>query len=400
MPRPLHIALDGNEANVLNRVGSNVYAFEVLRELYERTHSKTQYSCTVLLAQAPIAELPKPRSNWRYRVIKPKRLWTQWALPLHLFWHQKKYDVLFTPGHYAPRFSPIPYVSSVMDLAFLHYPEQFQKNDLFQLKHWTRYSVARAAKIITISEFSKVSVQKHYHRKAEDIIVAPPAVSLPPKHSPLRFGAFLRKYGITENNYFLYLGTLQPRKNIEKLIEAFEIFCRFEAASHLQKKTGSKKSLTKNAPQLVIAGKTGWLSDGIQKRAAASTLKKQIIFTGFVDENIKKPLYEHARASALIGLYEGFGIPPLESLNAGTLPIVSNTSSLPEVVGELGWQVDPRNAHEIADALKQAWNIPDHQRKRLAKQAIKQAAHFSWKKTGKIILKTLKAAAKRKTHHA
>lgn len=400
MPKPLHIAIDGNEANILTRVGSNVYAFEVLRELYQQTQSKNQYVCTVLLAEKPIDELPKPRPNWQYRVLKPKRLWTQWALPLHLFWHQKKYDIFFTPGHYAPRLSPIPYVSSVMDLAFLQYPHQFQKNDLFQLKHWTHYSVARAAKIITISEFSKKSIQHHYRRKAEDIIVAPPAVSLPPKHSPLRFGAFLRKHGIRENNYFLYLGTLQPRKNLEKLIEAFEILSRFIAAEHLQKKVSRKKTVAEHMPQLVIAGKIGWLSDGIQKRATTSTQKKNIIFTDFVDESIKKPLYEHAKASVLIGLYEGFGIPPLESLNAGTLPIVSNTSSLPEVVGQLGWQVNPHNAHEIAEALKQAWNIPDHQRARHKKQAIRQAAHFSWQKTGKSILQTLRAVAKQKTHHA
>lgn len=154
MNKPLRLAIDGNEANVKQRVGSNVYAFEVIKQLYELTKNPKKFDCTILLAHKGLADLPPARSNWQYKVLTPQRLWTQWALPLHLFWQQKQYDLFFTPGHYAPRFSAVPYVSSVMDLAFLEFPEQFQKNDLYQLKHWTYYSVRHAKKVITISIFS------------------------------------------------------------------------------------------------------------------------------------------------------------------------------------------------------------------------------------------------------
>ncbi|MFH2118350.1 MAG: glycosyltransferase family 1 protein [Candidatus Paceibacterota bacterium] len=388
----LRLAIDGNEANVTNRVGSNVYAFEVLKQLYQLTTNKRRFDCTILLSQPAVDDLPKARSNWQYRVIKPARFWTQWALPLHLFWQQKNYDVLFTPSHYAPRLSPVPYVSSVMDLAFLKFPNQFTKHDLFQLKHWTAYSVKRAHKIITISQFSKDAIHDTYQKSLQDIVVAPPAVSESGKYSPLRWKAFLRKHGIEKNNYFLYLGTLQPRKNLLTLIESFEAFYRSQAAAQLKKRTS--KSAPANLPQLVIAGKIGWLADELQKRAEQSAIQEKIIFTGFVNEELKKPLYENAIATLLIGLYEGFGIPPLESLSVGTLPIVSNTTSLPEVVGNAGLTVDPTDQTAIANALEIAWRTPPSKRQQLVRKMRKQTKKFSWKKTGKIILKTIQSVAK------
>ena len=387
----LKLAIDGNEANVTNRVGSNVYAFEVLKQLYKLTADKKKFTCTILLARPAVSDLPKARNNWHYQIIKPSRFWTQWALPLHLFWQQKNYDLLFTPSHYAPRLSPIPYVSSVMDLAFLQFPDQFTKHDLFQLKHWTRYSVKRAQKIITISQFSKQAIHDVYQKPLTEIVVAPPAVGSFPSYLPLRWKAFLRKHKIEKNNYFLYLGTLQPRKNLLTLVESFEAFYRSQAASQLKKKTAC--STPANLPQLVIAGKIGWLAEELQARIKQSALQEQIILTGFVSEELKKPLYENAISTVLIGLYEGFGIPPLESLSVGTLPIVSSATSLPEVVGDAGLIVDPLDQTAISQALEKAWCIPPSKRQQLVHKMKKQADKFSWKKTGKIILKTIQDAA-------
>jgi glycosyltransferase involved in cell wall biosynthesis len=387
----LRIAIDGNEANVTNRVGSNVYAFEVLKHLHQLT-KKPRFTCTILLSNAPVGDLPRERGNWRYKTIGPRRFWTQWALPLYLFWHQRQLDVLFTTSHYAPRLTPIPYVSSVMDLAFLEFPTQFRRRDLFQLKHWTRYSVQNAKKVITISKFSKESIHEVYQKPLHDIIVAPPAVALPKDYSPLRWKAFLRKYQIQTNQYFLYLGTLQPRKNLITLVEAFEAFCRTQAAGQLKKKSSSHK--TERLPQLVIAGKLGWLTDQLQQRIKKSALSGQIILTGFVSEDLKRPLYEHARATVLIGLYEGFGIPPLESLSVGTLPIVSKTTSLPEVVGAAGLMVNPDNSADIARTLKTAWEMSPSKLKQMTRKAKKQAGKFSWVKTGRLILKTIEQTAK------
>jgi glycosyltransferase involved in cell wall biosynthesis len=388
--KPLRLALDGNEANIKQRVGSNVYAFEILKELYKLTKNDQNYHCTVLLARKPIDDLPKERTNWRYEVVGPRRLWTQWALPLHLFWHQHSYDIYYTASHYAPRLSSIPYVNTIHDLAFLEYPQQFNKNDLFQLKNWTPYSVHRAAKVIAVSKFTKQQVHQTYQKNLEDIIIASPAVVLPKKYSPLRFSAFCRKQSIRQDQYFLYLGTLQPRKNIAKLIEAFEIFSRFQAASKLKKKDHGSGGAELPPPQLVIAGKIGWLAGEIQERVEQSPVKAQIIMTGFVAEEMKKPLYEHALATVALGDHEGFGIPPLESLSVGTPAIVADSGSLPDTVGSAGQVVDSNDPHQIADTLKEVYELAPSQRERLAQKAKKQANSFSWQKSAQTVLKTLK----------
>ncbi|MBT4124742.1 MAG: glycosyltransferase family 4 protein [Candidatus Pacebacteria bacterium] len=388
-----HFAFDANEANVLNRVGSNVYAFEILKQLHASTKKRTDLKWTVLLAQPPVKDFPKENNSWKYKIVTPRKFWTQWALPLHLFKNKRKYDLLYTPGHYAPRFSSVPYISSIMDLAFLKFPDQFTGIDAFQLKNWTKYSAESAEKIITISEFSKKEINQIYDLSLEKIKVAYPAVSLTDKYSNLRWKRFIKKNSIKPNEYFLYLGTIQPRKNLEKLIETFEVFSRGFAARKL-KSSQTKNIKVKQHPQLVIAGKTGWLAETILERIQESPFKKHIILTGFVDDSLKKPLYENAQASLLIGLYEGFGIPPLESLAAGTAAIVSNNSSLPEAVGEAGILVDPENAQDIANAMKKTWNMPKLRKQVLKRKTKKHLKNFTWKKTGQVVLETLLTTAK------
>jgi hypothetical protein len=126
----MRIGVDGNEANITDRVGSGMYAFQLLKHMYELD---TWNEYTVYLKAAPVLDMPRERKGWKYKVIGPEKLWTQFALPLHLLWDANHLDIFFTPGHYAPRFSPIPTVVSVLDLAYLKFPEYFKKSDLMQL---------------------------------------------------------------------------------------------------------------------------------------------------------------------------------------------------------------------------------------------------------------------------
>lgn len=393
----LHFAFDGNEANVTSRVGSNVYAFEVLKQLYDLTKTKPYLKWTILLATPPVKDFPAENLNWRYQVIGPKKFWTQWALPLHLFKNSGNYDLLYTPGHYAPRFSPIPYVSTIMDLAFLEFPEQFTGLDAFQLKHWTAYSAKAAKKIITISNFSKQEIIKHYGIPAEKIKVAYPAIAINQQYSKLRWKSFIKNNQLDLNHYFLYLGTIQPRKNLVTLIEAFEIFNHKLAASKV--KSAQAKKLNTDQPQLVIAGKTGWLAESVLQRIAKSPIKDQIVLTGFVDDSLKKPLYEHAKASFLIGLYEGFGIPPLESLAVGTPAVVANNSSLPEAVGEAGFKVPAQEPNKIADTMLELWTLPNLRKNVLLRKMKKHLKNFSWSITGQTIFETLLAVVNQEQAH-
>lgn len=383
-PEIIRIAIDGNEANVKNQVGSNVYAYEILVALEKLTRTTKisknlpEVHFDILLRDHPSSELPKERKGWRYHVFGPQKLWTQWALPNYLFKNRKKLDVLFSPGHYAPSLSPIPYVSSVMDTAYLDYPDFFNKKDLYQLTTWTKRAVKNAKKVIVISESTKEAVALHYQRKQADLVVAYPAFSQ--AKDTLSRGEeqrYFKKLGI-QKPYFLFVGTLQPRKNIVRMIETFELLSQREPAANLQ---------------LVLAGKIGWLADEILQKIENSPLKSQIILAGFISEKEKGTLYKHALGSILVGLLEGFGIPPLESLSWGVPPVVSNNSSLPEVVGEAGYRADPFDVESIAKQMQKVLHLNTRDRGEFRKKARPQLSKFSWDKSASVILKSLLTVA-------
>lgn len=397
---PLHIAIDGNEANVAHRVGSNVYAFELLTGLEEITRKDPTVAFTILLAQEPITELPVQRKGWKYLVIGPKKFWTQWALPIHLFQKRSIYDLFFTPGHYAPRLCPIPYMSSVMDTAYLDFPLQFTTRDRVQLTNWTRYSVKNAAKVLAISNYTKECVMDAYHKRAGEIVVAYPAIQpIGGTFNAKELETFYKKHNITEP-YFLFVGTLQPRKNIERLLDAYEVV--MEKLEKQDKKaatsTISKKKKDAPLPKLVLAGKVGWLADSILQKIKKSPYAAQIVTTGFVSEDEKKALYAHAEALILIGLHEGFGIPPLEAMKYGTIPLVANTTSLPEVVGQAGITVDPEHTAEIADRMWQILHLKAKERAMYLREGREQVSHFSWESSAKIVLEALLDIAEQKYH--
>ena len=378
------IALDGNEANRCQRVGSNVYAFELLCALERITRSLSdKIAFEVLLSSAPVSDWPAERPGWSYRVVGPARLWTQWGLPLYLFCHQGAYDVFFTPGHYAPRWCSVPYICSVMDLGFLKFPETFARRDLYQLSAWTRYSVKRAAAVVAISKFTKKEVARAYQRAERDIVVAYPAFS----GQVISLTASERQQLLSRigrgKKYFVYLGTLQPRKNIARMVEAFDTFVAMVERGEEW--------------QLVLAGKDGWLMDEIEEAIGACRSRRQIVRTGFVDERQKGALLAGATASLNLGLYEGFGIPALESLAYRTLPICANNTSLPEVVGQMGLGVNPFRPNSIAKAMIAAvtWQA-SREKARFGRQALAQLGKFSYDESALMILETILKVATRK----
>ncbi len=384
-----HLALDANEANVSTRVGSNVYAFHIIQELAKLVKKDAAVKATLLLANQPLPDLPPETESWRYRVVQPAKFWTQLALPLYLYQHRTKYDLFFTPGHYAPRFCSIPYISSVMDLAFLRFPDHFKTNDLIQLKKWTRYSVQQAQKVVTISHFSRQEIVNFYQKNKSDILVAQPDAALSSaknsadKNHDQLLTQFLQQHHIYQP-YFLFIGTLQPRKNLVSLIKAYEQFCR----RHQETKRD------RPLPQLVLAGKIGWLAAPILAARQQSPVKDQIILPGFVDDKIKPALYRQALALVLVGLYEGFGIPALEAMHCQTLPIVSNTSSLPEVVGQAGLLVNPYQIDAISQALTQAWLMAEPELNKYQQEMAKQIKKFSWQQSAAKIYQLLTTTAK------
>lgn len=364
----MHIGIDGNEANIEKKVGSNIYAFNLLQWFNKLDHEN---KFSIYLKSQPSREFPEENNNWHYKKLSPKILWTRIRLPLELYLSRNKPNVFFTPGHYAPKYCPVPIAISIMDLSFLHYPDMFRLKDLYKLKKWTKDSVLRANHIFTISEFTKKEIINNYKITDDKITVTYPGLTsgfADLKTTSEDIKSIKNKFQI-RGKYILYLGTIQPRKNLIRLIKAFN-------------------RLNEKDISLVIAGKKGWHYQDIFTQAEKLN-NKRVLFIGFVTNKEKIVLLKGAVCFTLVSLYEGFGIPVIEAMAMGTPTVISNNSSLPEIVGKTGILVDPINVDSISWGLTQALQLNKSQRKSLAIKNIEFIKKYNWKKTSEKTLEVL-----------
>lgn len=364
------IGIDGNEANVAVKVGIGEYAYEIISEFSKMQLPEVRFE--IYLKDAPRSEMPKESPSWQYKVIGPRKLWTQIGLPFHLFADLKKPDIFFSPSHYAPRYAPMPTTISIMDVSYIYFPELFHKNDLFQLTHWTKYSAKNAKKVFTISNYSKNAIIKVYKKKADDVIVTYPGIRQEKETKTMTKAELLKKYDIS-SNYVLFVGTLQPRKNIARLIEAMSIVL----------KTSKEKEL-----QLVVVGKKGWLYEEILAAPEKFGIKDSVNFLDFVPTEDLPSLYEHALCYVLPSLYEGFGLPVLEAMKYGCPVITSNVSSLPEAGGDAAEYINPENVQDIAEKIEKVVDS-EKLRKEMREKGYKHIKRFSWEKAAKETLDVL-----------
>ena len=336
------IGINGNEANVAHRVGVGQYAFELLNHFPKK-------DIIIYLKDLPRNDMP----NLNYDVFGPKKLWTLTGLQKKLLTSPP--DVLFTPTHYAPFYIPCPSVISIMDLAFEKFPQYFKPRDLYQLKYWTRYSARQAKKILTISQNSKQDIIDIYHIPAEKIIVTYLGYDQKRFHSNVKGKS---KYG----DYLLFLGTLQPRKNLERLITAYKLL-----------KTDTKLVIA----GMINEGRGGWMNENIKS-------EKNIILTGYVPDGEVPVLMANARAFVLPSLYEGFGIPAIEAMACGTPVIVSKVSSLPEICGEAVTYIE--NPYDV-ESIKVALENGLKQNK--TKLGLEWVKRYNWETTAKKTLEVL-----------
>ncbi len=387
------IAIDGYEANVENRVGIGRYAYEILKHIYKIRYTKYDIQNTnfrIYLPEKPLPDMPKETAWWTYHIVKPKKLWTFIGFPLALFRDTPKADVVFSPTHYIPRFVTTPRVMSIMDLSYLSFPELFKAKDLHQLVHWTRYAASHAKLIFTISEFSRNAIIKAYRVNPKHVVVTYPGLT--EKVSSIKYPRLpdgqevssmeiTKKYAIAKH-YILSVGTIQPRKNYERLIEAFALF--------LQKNKQKFGTI-----DLVIVGKKGWLYDEILHAPKRYGVEKLVKFLDFVPDNDLPALYKNALCFALPSLYEGFGLPVLEAMAQGCPVVVSNSSSLPEIAGDAGVYVNPASVESIASGLLTAVRQRNlMQGKIRVKKGLEQVSKFSWDKAAKETIDLLERVGK------
>ncbi len=372
------IGIDGNEANVPNKVGVGQYAFKLLWHLYQLDSKNTYF---IYLKDQPLPDLPQPKKNWQYFVFGPGKLWTRLALPLHLFIKKEKLNLFFSPSHYSPAFSPYPTIPTIHDIGYLQFQNQFTQKDLYQLINWTKESLQKASQIITVSQFSKDEIIKTYHINPNKINIAYNGVDTPPKISPKTQQKILSSYDLRPNNYYLYLGTLKPNKNIPFLIKSYSLLLKQIKSTPCPVKGRVGEGFY---PKLVIAGKKGWLFDEIFSTVQQENIEDHVVFTDFVTEDQKWTLYQNAIASVLPSLYEGFGIPAIESMKIGTPVIVSNIPPFREVVKNCGLFIDPFNTDDLCQKMIKI-NNPNI-RDKFSKLGKIQADKFTWDNTAKSVL--------------
>lgn len=255
----------------------------------------------------------------------------------------------------------LPTAVTVHDLSFARYPQFFTaKQRLWHRMINPRAALRRASAVVAVSAHTRMDVIETYGVPADKVTVAHPGINatfVPQEDAAVR--RVRERHGL-HRPFFLFLGVIEPRKNVAGLIAAFS-------------------RVTADA-DLVIAGGKGWLCDDVFRAAARSPKKDRIRFLGYVDETEKPALYAAASAFVYPSFYEGFGIPPLEAMAVGTPVIASQTSSLGEVVGDAGLLVDPRSPAEIADAMNAVFGdgrLADELRRR----GRERARRFTWEKT-------------------
>jgi len=367
------LAIDGYEANAGTRVGVGRYAFEILKHIALRQQKDHVFDEVRVYVPGQVsAHMPAPFSGFTYRTIPMKPLWTFVGLPISLFFDNPRADVVFSPTHYVPRFTPIPRVMAVMDVSYLSYPELFRPEDLHKLTNWTSYSVRHAGKIVTISEFSKRAIIEAYHVPPERVVVAYPALP----EGVMRTSMSRKNDQTLPKRYILSVGTLQPRKNFARLIEAIRLI--------------SDKTV-----HLVIVGKKGWLYEEILKAPETYGVSDRVHFLDFVSDEELATIYQKAECFVLPSLYEGFGLPALEAMAHGVPVVVSRVSSLPEIAGEAGIYVDPSRTESIAEGITTALTESDKDRTRRVKLGMARAKEFTWEKAADQVMDVLVAVGKK-----
>jgi len=359
------IGVDGNEANVEKRVGVSVYTLNLLK--YFKKQAKKELKFVIYLKDFPLPDLPDQSNFFQYRVIPGKIFWSQIYLPLNLY-QKKDIDVFFSPAHYIPRFCPVPTVVTIHDLAYLYFEKDFLKKDLFQLKNWTKYSINKAAKIIVVSKTTKKDLIKSYNISEEKIEVV---YNGGPRCHPERGSASWRRR-VEGSSYILYAGTIQPRKNLSVLIDAFNKFIQ-----------------TNKDFKLVIVGKKGWLYENIFQKVKNMGLDKNVIFTGHISDQQLVRYYKNAFCLVLPSLYEGFGLPVLEAMDNDCPVIASSSSSLPEIGADACLYFDPKNSDGLLEKLN-ILNGNGGLRKEMILKGRKRIKDFSWERCGEQTLEVIK----------
>jgi glycosyltransferase involved in cell wall biosynthesis len=297
----------------------------------------------------------------RWPTARPQQriLWEQLALPGLL--RRARADVFHSPVNVLPERLPCPAVVTIHDLAFLTYPQYFRPGRRLYQRIFTARGARAAARVIAVSESTKRDIVARLGIAPEKVRVVHPAVDdrFQPVADPARLAAFRHEHDLPER-FLLYLGTLEPRKNLLTLLEAYALLRAQDDAT----------------PRLVLAGAKGWYYKDLFARVRTLGLERAITFAGYVRDEEQPLWYAAAELFIYPSLFEGFGLPVAEALACGTPVVTSNVSSLPEAAGDVAMKVDPHQPEAVAHAM-QSVLLSDDTRRQMAARGPAWASRFT-----------------------
>jgi glycosyltransferase involved in cell wall biosynthesis len=364
------IGIEAERANTPNPAGPERYAAELIRHL-AKLDSENQYILYFRTQpQDWFLHLPK---NFKIKIIPFPKYWTQIRISWEMLVHPV--DVLLILAATLPLIHAKKSVVTIHDIAYELFDGIYTGFMQHYQKFSSRFASRYAVKLLTVSQATKNDLVKIYHTDPDKITVTP--LGLADGFGPKTYEQaqpVLDKYDLIYQKYVLFVGTIQPRKNIPKLVEAFQ---KIKKENHVEEK-------------LVIAGGRGWLWEPILKKVKTAGLDGSVKYLDYINNEDLPYLIAGAKLLTLPATYEGFGIPPLEAMASGVPVVVSNLSSLPEVVGEAGRLVDPASIDSIADGLLEVLTDKNLRDGMIAK-GLERAKQFSWESTARKTLEVFES---------
>ena len=372
----MHFALDGRPLDE-PKTGVGHYTFELARSLAVIAPSDI---FTLLApkshkvrATADNGQLPENLHEVRVRPGSLNWRWWSVGLPLYLRWHPL--DLFHGTNYDVPLWARQPTVLTVHDLSQLLHSETHESNLVRRGQRRLPWMLRKATMIVTPTEAVKRELCEHLCVAPDKVAVTPEAPRSIFRKVELAKTVETRKHlGITED-FILFVGTVEPRKNLSRLVQAWEEILR----------------TTDLSPRLVIAGKMGWLNDELMAMVRRSSFGNRICFTGYLEDTDLRALYSSCSVFVYPSLYEGFGLPPLEAMACGAPVISSQISAISEVVGKAACLVNPAKVQELAGAIVSLL-VDKQAREQLSLAGLKRVEDFTWERTARCTLEVYKEA--------
>jgi glycosyltransferase involved in cell wall biosynthesis len=289
-----------------------------------------------------------------------------WSIGLPRYLRQSGLDVFHGTNFEIPLQGVCPTVVTIHDLSLFLHPETHERRRVWRARVRLPLMARRATMIITVSDAVSSEVREHFKLPADRVITVHSAARERFRPMEAQRAAEIRKRLHVSTDFILYAGTIEPRKNLQMLVRAFEEYSQGKG-----KETGL---------QLVLAGKKGWMINELDKHLRRSPVGRDVLFTGYLNDEELCALYSSCKLFIYPSLYEGFGLPPLEAMACGAPVIASRIPSISEVVGSAARLVSPNSATELAEAMRDL--LENGQlRKELGLAGQEHASQYSWSLT-------------------